>query len=212
MLYEILKKLNVYRKEITEFVPYETIEAKEKELGIVFPEAFKEFYHYYGNDMIVKRQEYLFDDIDSVKIEDNILCFGYYNQGGERIGIKLEKMGKKKLSSVSFRSEDDLRWYSEEIADSIFFFRVVSWHLLLSMQGVARTEMDDKQFESLLGIGYDYLCDQEFFLFSPVIPVITDKILGCYFVRDGLLYLGTNEEDEILNEFEEKYDLDLDWL
>lgn len=212
MLLDVFKKLDVYRKEINEFISYDLIESKEKELGIIFPESIKEFYHYYGNDKIVKTADYVFDDINDIRIEDNALCFGYYNQGGSRLGIMIENIKRSKCPQVSYRSKDDFRWYCEEGVDVIFFFRSVCWQIMISMQGVARTEMDKKQFETLIGNDFEYLNGQKAFLLSPVIPIVSDKILGCYLVRDELLYLGTNEEDDVLNEFEEKYDLDLDWL
>lgn len=212
MLNEIFTKLDVYRGEISSFVEKEQIEAKEKELGIKFSECFKEFYHYYGNDKVVMNADYLFDNIEDIVIEENALCFGYVEQRGARLGIKLEKLEKDKYPSISFKGKNDELWYSEEGLDIIFFFRAVCWQLMISMQGVARIEMDDKQFKSLIGKAFEYLNGEKLFLLSPVIPVVAENILGCYLVREGLLYLGTNGDDEILEDFEEKHNLDLDWL
>ena len=211
MLKEIYEKLDIYRKMVTPKVAKEIIENKQKELGLKFPERMVEFYEYYGNDNSILISDFELDKIDNLAIEDGALCFGYVNQRNERLGIKLDRLNMKS-PSVSFKSSNDDTWFSEDGSAAIFFFRIACWQLMMSMQGVARVEMDDKQFKSLVGKAFEYLSEEKLFLLSSVIPVVTDDILGCYLVRDGLLYLGTNEEDEVLENFEERFDLDLDWL
>lgn len=80
------------------------------------------------------------------------------------------------------------------------------------MQGAVRVEVDEDRFKSLIGNAFEYLSEEKLFSLSSVIPVVTDDILGCYLMKEGILYLGTNEEDEVLEDFEERFDLDLDWL
>ena len=117
-----------------------------------------------------------------------------------------------KSPSICYKRKNQDIWFNEEGADVIFFFRAACWQIMISMQGVARTEISENEFKKLIGKGFNYLNDEKLFWLSPVIPVIAENILGCYLVRDGLLYLGTNKDDEVLEELEEKFDLDLDWL
>lgn len=211
MLTENFIKLDVYRKEVTPRVDKKIIEDKGKELGIKIPDRMMEFYEYYGVDDVVLSSDYELSKLDQLCISDSALCFGYVNQGSEKLGIKLESL-ESKSPSICFKRNNEDTWFIEEGSSTIFFFRTACWQVLMSMQGIAKVEMSDKQFRSLIGDAFTYLNDKKLFLKSSVIPVMADKILGCYRVRDGVLYLGTNCEDEILEEFENKYDLDLDWL
>lgn len=211
MLKEDYIKLDVYRKEITPQIDKELIENKERELGIKIPERMAEFYEYYGNDKSILCSDFELCSLEQISITDSVLCFGKINQGAEKLGIKLEDLDLMS-PSICFKRENETTWFIEEGSLTIFFFRIVCWQLLMSMNGIAKVEMSDKKFKSLIGNAFNYLNDKKLFLKSPLIPVIADNVLGCYLVRDGLLYLGTNEEDDVLNEFEEKYDLDLDWL
>jgi hypothetical protein len=211
MLKEIYEKLDIYRKIITPKVAKEVIENKQNELGVKFPEVMVEFYEYYGNDDSILLSDFELDKVENLVIEDGTLCFGYENQRDKRLGIKLDRLDTKS-TSVSFKGYNDDTWFNEDESASTFFFYTACWQLMMSMQGVVRVEVDDKQFKSLVGNAFEYLTEEKLFLQSSVIPVVTDDILGCYLVKEGLLYLGTNEEDEVLVIFEERFDLDLDWL
>ncbi len=211
MLKEIYEKLDIYRKMITPKVAKEVIEIKQNELGVNFPEVMVEFYEYYGNDDSILLSDFELDKVENLAIEDGTLCFGYLNQRDKRLGIKLDRLDTKS-TSVSFKRYNDDTWFNEGESVATFFFRITCWQLMMSMQGVVRVEVDEKQFKSLVGKAFEYLSEEKIFLQGSVIPVVTDDILGCYLVKDGLLYLGTNEEDEVLENFEERFDLDLDWL
>ena len=120
----MLDELNCFLSKIPKKVQANAIIAKEKELGVSFPKAMKEFYEYYGNDKNILNAYYLFRNIEDISIEDGALVFGCTDQGIAKLGITLEKLNSK-YQSISMYPDFDPNWYSEGALYSESFFSIL---------------------------------------------------------------------------------------
>ena len=57
-----------------------------KKLNVIFSDAMREFYHYYGNDKSIMSSFYVFDNIKDLRIENEALTFGEKHQGMGKLG------------------------------------------------------------------------------------------------------------------------------
>ena len=78
---ELYEMLDTYRQNITDEIKPEVIDKKQKELGVIFPDAMKEFYKHFGNDKEVMSSFYIFDDLSEIRIENGALTFGEKHEG-----------------------------------------------------------------------------------------------------------------------------------
>lgn len=211
MIKTVYGRLDHFRKEMTPHLSRNDIEKKGNELGVIIPERMIEFYEHFGNDKKILTSDYELERMDDWCVDESALCFGYVNQGSERLGVKLSSLDMK-VPSVSFKPKNEDKWFNEEGSSTVFFYRVACWQVLMAMNAVACVDMSEKQFQTLVEKDFSYISDEKLLLRSPVLAIVMDDILGCYRVRDGLLYLGTNKDEVVLEEIEEKFNLDLDWL
>ena len=209
MIEDLLKLLDTYRSKISDYVDIGIIEKKQKELNVEFPQSMTEFYIHFGNDEDVLSSFYVFDKIEDVRIENEAITFGEKHQNIGRLGIKLEDLNTKS-QTVCWYPYDLKKWYVEESVSRIFFFGIACWQVLNTMPSIAKVHISRENFEKVIGNGLKYLSEDKLLLLGDVIPVLGNGILGCYLVSDEELYLGTIIGDEVL----EKYDqiFDLDWL
>lgn len=208
MLETLFKILDKYRNEISDYVDISIIEKKQKELSVEFSQSMIEFYTHFGNDNEVLTSFYVLDKVEDICIENDAVIFGEKHEGMGRLGIKLKNLDKR----ISWYPYDLKKWYAEESVPLIFFFDTACWQVLNTMPSIAKVRLSRDKFEKLIGNHLKYLSEDKLLLLGDVIPVLGNDILGCYLVSDEELYLGTKASDNVLEEYEELLNLDLDWL
>ncbi len=212
MLEEMYDKLDDFRSNIIEPLDEKLLRSKEQDCGVNFPADMFDFYKRFGNDEKVLSAYYLFDKIEDIEVADGALQFGYTHQHSGRLGIKLEEIGSR-LQSVSWCPYYEEEWFVEGMYSKSFFFNVACWQVLNTMPSVARVRLKEKEFEALVRKHFHYFSDEKVIMKGyKIISIYSEEILGCYAKLDGILYLGTQKGDEILEACEEKFNLDLDWL
>lgn len=213
MLDILYENLNKFRDNITNNLDIEIINKKEKECGVNFPKALKSFYLYFGNDKRVLTSYYEFDEIEDIRIEKNALTFGYNHQRNGRLGITLKNLNSK-FQSISWYSYERETWFSEgAVFPESFFFNIACWQVLNTMPSVAKIHVSQIEFEELVDKYFCYFSNEKVYLKGyNVVSIYSNDILGCYVKDDEELYLGTQKDDEILEDCEEKLNIDLDWL
>lgn len=81
------------------------------------------------------------------------------------------------------------------------------------MPSVAKIHVSQIEFEELVDKYFCYFSNEKVYLKGyNVVSIYSNDILGCYVKDDEELYLGTQKDDEILEDCEEKLNIDLDWL
>ena len=163
---------------------------KEKQLGINIPNILRQFYIRYSGNNDILNAFYILNDIDELNIEENILIIGYSN---DSINISLS-IGKDK-------------WIQYEDLNDFLINAVV-------FQAINMLEASAQLYASEITL-------EEFFtplnkLENSDIKIISyisknKKILASHFISDNIIYFGANT-DEILEEFEEKSNVEFDWL
>lgn len=213
MLEPLYKKLDAFRENITDVMDENLIREKEKECNVKFPEAMVDFYLHFGNDRNVLLAYYLFDDIEDIEIQNGTLLFGAHHQGSERLGIRLQNPDSP-YQSICRYSYERKEWLSEgAVSLESFFFNIACWQVMNTMESMAEADVSQTQFEEIANKHFSYFSNETKICNGyNIVSIYTDTILGCYIKDAELLYLATNEDDEVLAEYEEKLNLDLDWL
>lgn len=210
---ELYKLLDAYRENVTSEVDLEIIDEKQKELGIIFPDAMRTFYQHFGNDKKVMSSFYIFDNINEIKIENEALTFGEKHQGMGRLGITLKHLSSN-FKSISWYDYHTKKWYSEgAVFPESFFFNIVCWQLINSMDSVAKVHISESKLDDLLGDKLKlFTHDKKYIKGCNMLSIHGDDILGCYLKEDEELYLGSQKGDAVLENLDECLNLDLDWL
>lgn len=210
---ELYKMLDVYRNKITKEVEKEELDNKQKELGIIFPDAMREFYQHFGNDKNVMSSFYIFDNINEIRIENDALTFGEKHQGMGRLGITLKHLSSN-FKAISWYDYDMKEWYSEgAVFPESFFFHIACWQLINSMDSVAKVHISEKELSNLIGAELKLFTNEKIYVKGcNMLSVYGEDILGCYLKEDEELYLGSQKGDAILENIDECLGLDLDWL
>lgn len=211
MLENLFKMLDEHRNTVTDYVDGEFIAQKQMDLGVKCPQSMVEFYTHFGNDTEVLSAFYLFDKVEDIKIEYDAIVFGEKHEGMGRLGIKNEDLNAK-YPTVCWYSYDMKEWYVEEGVSFVFFFGIACWQVLNAMPTIARVRLAKDEFEKLVGKELKYLSDEKIFILGDVIPVLGKDVLGCYLSSNEELYLGTTKDDVVLEDYEKRLGLDLDWL
>lgn len=213
MLRELYKKLDEYRNGITNLLDINLIQKQEKQCVVSFPEAMFDFYLHFGNDRKVLSSYYIFDEITNVRVENSALTFGYKHQGSARLGITLEKLNGK-FQAISWYSTEWEEWFSEGSAfPESFFLNIACWQVLNTMPSIVKIHISQTEFETIVNSHFQYFSKDTVYLEGyNIVSVYSRDILGCYVKDNEDLYLGTQKDDEILEECEEKLNLDFDWL
>ena len=148
---ELYNMLDDYRENKNNGIDLETINDKQQELGVVFPDAMKLFYQYFGNDIEVMNSFYIFDKINDIRIENDALTFGEKHQGMGRLGITLKHLSSN-YQAISWHPYNLKEWYSEgSLFPEGFFFNIACWQLINSMDSVAKVHISESELEKLLG-------------------------------------------------------------
>lgn len=210
---ELYKRLDAYRQNITDEIKPEVIDEKQKELGVIFPDAMKEFYKHFGNDKEVMSSFYIFDDLSEIRIENGALTFGEKHEGMGRLGIELKRLSSD-YQSISWYYYSMKKWYSEGfVFPEGFFFNIACWQLINSMESVAKVHISQTELDNLVGDKLKLFTNEKKYVQGcNMLSVYGDDILGCYLEEDEELYLGSQKGDEVLENIEECLELDLDWL
>ncbi len=211
---ELFHHIDVYRTNITNGVPEEVLDQKEKELGVRLPEGMRDFYMKFGNDAEIMKSDWRFFPFEDVRIEKDALVFGTLSEGTALIGITMKHL-LSPFQSLSYYNEESKKWFEDVFAFSeSFFFHISCWQLVVSMESVAR--VNNISAEELHKLAKDKLRffseDKKYMKGCRMLSVYGDGFLGSYHKLDGELYLGTRNGDEVLEKLEEELGLDLDWL
>lgn len=203
-LNDLFEKLDVYRNTS------EQLNRTECRSDISLPKPLLEFYEHYSNAEEMFRSDFEFTAFDEKNIKDNIICIGQWHIDDTVYGVEINRKEEPGYQ-LCVMEDDGSRSVSEELLP-VFLTEKAAWNILMNMQGVANAEISDSKFKRMLKTEFKYLCDEKEFKTGPIVPVTAENILGCYMPEENLIYLGTNCDDDILNDFEEKNKLDLDWL
>lgn len=114
-----------YYERLLKFLPYvpektdeSKILAKAKELGVTFPQAMIEFYHYFGNcDEILDNIFFL--KLENIFVFDGGIVFADFN--GTYYGVTAGMQNKKPIQRVQYRPKGSDWWCETYNADSYFF-------------------------------------------------------------------------------------------
>lgn len=210
---ELFDRINTFRKKHYDVIDYKIIDAKQKELNVIFPDAMRKFYHYYGNDKNIMSSFYIFDSINDIRIENEALTFGETHQNMGRLGITLKHLSST-FKSISWYDYNMKKWYSEgSVFPESFFFHITCWQLINSMDSVAKMHVSERQLFDLLGDKLRLFTDEKKYIKGcNMLAIYADNVLGCYLKDDEELYLGSYEGDSVIKEIEEDLGFDMDWL
>lgn len=205
--------INTFREMQSDVIEYEIINKKQNELNVIFPDAMRKFYHYYGNDNSIMSSFYVFDKIEDIRIENEALTFGKKHQNMGRLGITLKHLSST-LQSISWYDYNMKKWYSEGfVYPESFFLHITCWQLINSMNSVAKVHISECELFGLLGDKLKLFSEEKRYVKGcNMLSLYGNKILGCFLKEDEELYLGSNEGDIVIEEIEENFGLDMDWL
>lgn len=194
----LLRKLDVFRNEVTKEKEVNLFRKLEEENGIVIPEALVSFYRHFGNDKNFLLAYYCFDNAEEVCVENNELMFVYSHQYASRFGIALKSLNTG----------------HEEVCETplkVFLFHIAVWQIINTRIAMAAVEMSKRKFDSFMKKGPQYFSDSEVYTKDSRFRAAWYKnVLICYIIEEETMYVSAKEDEE-LNEFEETFKLDLDW-
>lgn len=195
---EMLQQLDAFRNHITAPKEVDTLTALGRKNNIVMPEALIEFYRHFGNDRDFMTAYYCFDKPEEISVEEGSLLFCYTHQYADRLGIALENLNAG----------------NEEICETplkIFLFHIAVWQIMNTRIAMAAVEMSRRKFDMFMKKGPCYFHNSELFTKDQRFRAAYYKtVLICYIVEEETMYVSA-KEDHALNEFEEMFQLDLDW-
>ena len=188
---------NIYFKRETNIknISYETIVTIEKKLNIRIPESLKIFYLMFGEKEDFLRCMYRIIPLEELEIKNNILIIAIENQGTCSYGLNI------KTNEVIYFTTSD---YGEKIKLDIEDFLLY----LLAIQGTgffdcvvqmdtSEAEVLDKNFSKLSKVSGQYC-----------VYYYSDEVIG--FISGDDIFLSA-KSDDIMNEIEEKYDLEFNY-
>ncbi|MCB2362151.1 SMI1/KNR4 family protein [Clostridium estertheticum] len=179
----------------------------ENKLKIKLPDELKEFYIRYNKNHYMLTAYYIFKSVDALKIEDEVLIIGYSNEYIEKYGISIADLNNACINVKVAAYDDTSNWLIYEELSKFIVNCVVFQTINLLEASAVLDDVEitlEEYFIPLYNVkGKD----------NKRISYISNKgdILGLHFIDENVVYFGS-ATDEILNEFEEKAKIDLDWL
>lgn len=179
----------------------------ESKLTIKLPNELKEFYIKYNKNDSMLKSFYIFMNLESLKVEDKFLIIGYSNEYVDKFGIYIDDLNDENIKVRITKYDDRDNWIVYENL-SAFIVNCIVFQTINFIQSSAMLNSS----EIILEEYFVPLCNIEF-TNSRRISYISnnDNILCLHLVNENILYFGAND-DEILNNFEEENNIDLDWL
>lgn len=213
MMEQLFNRLEGFIINKNQKVNLDKIIEREKILNCIFPDSMKEFYHYYGENKEILTSYYIFDTLDEICIKNEGLVFGRNHQGINEIGIRKDKLVNADPQISKYVRELE-GWYAESVFASSFFFNIACWQVLNQLPAIGVIHTTKEEFLSIVDKRMQFIGEDKRIIGAYDVISCIDKennILACYLKEAEELYLGARE-DEILISFEEKNQLDLDWL
>lgn len=179
----------------------------ENKLSIRLPKALQKFYARYGEKQIILTAFYILNDLDKLIIEDGFLILGYSNEYTEKYGICINDFENGCINVKVARCDDNSNWLDYEELSS-FVINCVTFQAINLLEASAILNAKEIALEEYFKPLYI-----EKYKDNKCISYIsnTNNILAVYFKYENIIYFGSSA-DEILNDFEEQLEIDLDWL
>lgn len=213
--------MNNYYKELIKFAPH-TLQITERNdlkqlwtfeaypcLDILF-----DFYECFQSAEDIRTSFFNFLPIEKTYIKSNGLVFASGHQNTYPIGIELSDLVYED-PRVKYQTHENGRWFNESGSLRSFLFNVSAWQILNTMASVARIDIrKDEEFEKMIGDCLFYLAQDRSYILRSNYRTCRDinaEILAIYNILEGTLYFGAND-DETLNDFSDKFHIELDWL
>lgn len=179
----------------------------ENKLNIKFPEALREFYLRYNKTGYMLNAFYIFKSLHELAVEDGILEIGFSNEQTEKYGIYVDDLSNEVIN-VKVKGSKDISTWSiyEELAK--YIINSVVFQVINVLEASAVLESSEIVLEEYFTPLY-YVEEKD----NKRISYISNDghILALHFIHENIIYFGA-AEDKILNEFEEKVEIDFDWL
>lgn len=179
----------------------------ENKLNIKFPEVLREFYLRYNKTGYMLNAFYIFKSLHELAIEDGIIEIGCSNEQTEKYGIYIDDLSNEVINVKVKGSKDISTWSIYEELDKYIINSVV-FQVINILEASAVLEESEIVLEEYFTPLY-YVEKKD----KKRISYISNDghILALHFIHENIIYFGA-AEDKILNEFEEKVEIDFDWL
>ncbi|WPC39582.1 hypothetical protein [Clostridium sp. JS66] len=179
----------------------------ENKLNIKLPEALREFYLRYSKNTYMLNGFYIFKSLNELAIEDEILEIGCSNEQVEKYGIYVNDLSNEVINVNVKESNDIYNWSIYEeltkyIVNSVVF-QVIN--VLEASAVLENSEIVLKEYFMPLNYGEEKDNKRISYISND------GHILALHFIDENIIYFGA-AKDEVLNEFEEKVEIDFDWL
>ncbi len=179
----------------------------ESKLNVKLPEALREFYLRYNKNRYVINGFYIFKSLHELAIEDGILVIACSNEQVEKYGIYVDDLSNEVINVKVKESNDISNWSTYEELTRYIVNSVV-FQVINVLEASAAFEASDIVLEEY----FTPLYDEEEKDNKRISYISNDgDILVLYFIDEDIIYFGA-AEDKTLNEFEEKVEIDFDWL
>ena len=175
--------------------------------------AFLDFYECFQKAQDVRHAFLEFFPFEDIRIEDGGLIFARGHQNVCLVGIELSDLIYEN-PRVKYQRTKNGTWFNESGSLRSFLFNTVGWQILNLMESVVSIKVDDAEIEKMVGhILFCFTTDRSVTKGSrySLYQNKEKNILACYDEMDEKLYLAA-ASDGILDNFEEKYNLQFNWL
>ena len=212
--------MNDYYKELIRFAPHELQITERKDLEQLWKfeaypclEILFDFYECFQSAENIRTAFFHFRPIEEINIKSNGLVFAMGHQNTFPIGIELSDLVYED-PRVKYQMQENGTWFNESGSLRSFLFNVSAWQILNTMASVARMRIREEEFEKMIGDSLVYLAKEKSYILRSNYYTCRDinaEILAVYNYLEGTLYFGAND-DETLNDFSDKFHIELDWL
>jgi hypothetical protein len=189
------------------------ISAAESRLGLVLPEALKDYYTVAGKHDGMMDAHSRFLSPGDLRVVAGHVVFCQENQHVMEWGFRLDEADRSNPTVYSqlTNGPDAGAWAVESAKLSAFLLGFGSWQAVLSGEESAECELPADEV-SKLDKWFTPVGDPELRQGGPLIGFVDRKrrIVAAHDVKHSMLYVGTSVEDG-LEKFEKRSRLDLNW-
>lgn len=209
-----------YYAKLIKYAPESVTFTKREELKRMWTneeypclDTFLDFYECFQNSKNIRRSYFEIFPFEDIRIEGGGLVFARGHQNNYSLGVELRDLIYDN-PLVKYQKMTNGRWFNECASLRSFLFNVAGWQILNLMESVAFIKATDAEIKKMINnVIFNFTTDRTVLLGSNFCTFQNNdnNILASYDVLDKRLYFAANNDD-VLNDFEEKQHLQLDWL
>lgn len=209
-----------YYMELIQYAPNPVTVTSREDLKVLWKnedypclEAFLDFYECFQQSDDIRKSYFEFFPFEDIHMEGGGLVFAKGHQNLYTVGVESKDLVYNN-PLVKYQKMPNGRWFNECASLHSFLFNSAGWQILNLMKCVACMKANENKIKQMSdGLLFAFPADRKVLMGSnfKLFQNAEKNILSCFDLLDNKLYFAASD-DEILNDFEAKHSLELNYL